>query len=310
MTATPAFDSTPTDPSALVPAAPGEDEAYAALIDALRRRRARVDALRRELATVRAALGRFETECQSRVGDLLADLRRLGEEADAVQRRLQDALAEAVSADEDALDDLLEQLDVEHDFRFDPAGSGEGFRAAGNGGARHADAPFAASKADRPSERATLKRLYRDLAKRCHPDLGKCDEERERRAALMQRVNEAFAAGDASALRALLLETESEDPGFAARPLADRTAWAKAEMARLDALLASLRGELSALHGSDLHRLWRRHETGAPVFDELADDLEARVRAEGQRLDRLIASFRRVDAGQRANERARLAGQH
>lgn len=310
MTATPVLESTPADPAALAPAPPGEDETYAALLDALRRRRARVDALRRDLATVRAALGRFETECQARVGDLLADLRRLGEEADAVQRRLQDALASAVAADDDALDDLLEQLDVEHDFRFDPADPGGRFDGTGNGDARYARPPFAAPAADRPAERATLKRLYRDLAKRCHPDLGKSDEERDRRAALMQRVNEAFAAGDAAALRSLLLETESEDPGFAARPLVDRMAWAKAEMARLDALLSSLRGELSALHGSDLHRLWRRHESGAAVFDELADDLEARVRAEGQRLDRLIASFRKVEAGQRSGERARLAGQH
>lgn len=310
MNATPALESAQSDPAALVPAPPGEEEAYAALLDALRRRRARVDALRRELAAARAALGRFEAECQSRVGDLLADLRRLGDEADAVQRRLQDALAAAATeADEDAFDDILEHLDVEHDFRFDPADHRERFGGAANGDGQFAGSPFAQPAAGRPSERATLKRLYRDLAKRCHPDLGKSDEERERRAALMQRVNEAFAAGDAAGLRALLLETESEDPGFATRPLVDRMAWAKAEMARLDSLLASLRGELSALHGSDLHRLWRRHETGAPVFDELADDLEARVRAEGQRLDRLIASFRRVQAGRQAGERATLAGQ-
>lgn len=310
MTATPIIETVPTDPAPLVAAPPGEEETYAALLDALRRRRARVDATRRELSDVRAALGRFEAECQSRVGDLLADLRRLGDEADAVQRRLQDALATAASDDEDALDDILEQLDVEHDFRFDRADRGERFGGSGNNDDQFARSPFAASAAGRPAERATLKRLYRDLAKRCHPDLAKTDGERDRRAALMQRVNEAFAAGDAAGLRALLLETESEDPGFSARPLVDRMVWAKAEMARLDALLSCLRAELSSLHGSDLHRLWRRHETGAAVFDELADDLEARVRAEGQRLDRLIASFRRVEAGQRPHERVSVTGRH
>lgn len=283
--------------SAIVPAAPGDDEAYAALIDALRRRRLRVDALRGDVTAIRAGLARFENECQSRVGDLLASLRRLGDDADLLQRRLQDALAAAVAANEDALDDILEQLDVEHDFRFDQAGRGDGI---GDGAPSFGGVPGATGP-DRPADRATLKRLYRDLAKRCHPDLGKTDAERVRRAALMQRVNESFSAGDASALKGLLLETESDDPGFGARPVADRLSWAQAELARLDGLLADLRGELASLQRSDLHRLWRRHEAGAPVFDELADDLEARVRAEGQRLDRLTASYRKVAPDYRAD---------
>ena len=118
----------------------------------------------------------------------------------------------------------------------------------------------------------------------------------------MQRVNEAFRARDLAALRALAREAEAADPGFAARPAGERLAWARAELARLDEVLAELRGELGQLRAGEVHRLWRRHEAGEPVLDALEDDLQTRLAAEGRRLDRVIAAYRAA-----RDERRRVA---
>ena len=49
-----------------------------------------------------------------------------------------------------------------------------------------------------------LKKLYREVAKRVHPDLAATDEERERRTSLMAAANRAYEESDEAALRRLL----------------------------------------------------------------------------------------------------------
>jgi DnaJ-class molecular chaperone len=49
-----------------------------------------------------------------------------------------------------------------------------------------------------------LKRLYREIAKRIHPDLATDDAERAKRNQLMAEVNRAYADGDEARLRAIL----------------------------------------------------------------------------------------------------------
>ncbi|MFC3350212.1 hypothetical protein ACFOOM_22850 [Streptomyces echinoruber] len=56
----------------------------------------------------------------------------------------------------------------------------------------------------RPSEEA--RKLYRELARKAHPDLAQEDEERKRREEFITRVNAAYARGDEDALRELAEE--------------------------------------------------------------------------------------------------------
>lgn len=50
----------------------------------------------------------------------------------------------------------------------------------------------------------SLQRLYREAAKRCHPDLAENEEDAEWRTGVMRQVNAAFAAGDAEALERIM----------------------------------------------------------------------------------------------------------
>src|SRR6185437_4455398 len=67
------------------------------------------------------------------------------------------------------------------------------------------DAPGAASASGfNPSEE--LKKLYREVAKTCHPDLADDDEERAHRHTFMTRANEAYEANNAERLAQVLGE--------------------------------------------------------------------------------------------------------
>jgi hypothetical protein len=59
----------------------------------------------------------------------------------------------------------------------------------------------------RPSE--PLKRLYREVAKRIHPDLGLDEKDRLKRQSLMAKANDAYRSGDGRKLRAILLHWRS-----------------------------------------------------------------------------------------------------
>ncbi|MEU9009290.1 hypothetical protein AB0D12_05770 [Streptomyces sp. NPDC048479] len=66
------------------------------------------------------------------------------------------------------------------------------------------DQPVRAPKRVRPSEEA--RKLYRELARKAHPDLAQDETERARRDEFITRVNAAYALGDAAMLKELAEE--------------------------------------------------------------------------------------------------------
>lgn len=277
-------EARPDVPRSLVRVQAPEEREYGRRLRQIAARRRRLEVLQTEVAVLREGLGRFQVTCDARVGDLVAELRRVRRAVAEYERRLERLLFAVGAA---ALPE-----DEEEPVPFARAGA--------------EPAPGADAESPPPEERprpprldesteAELKRLYFDLAKRCHPDFARDDAERGRREGLMARINDAFRARDLPALAELGREADAADPDFGARPPRERLAWAEAEVARLDELLAGLKEEAAALRRGDLHRLWSRYqERGSRVLDVLEDDLEARLVAEGRRLDRLIAAYRRT----------------
>jgi hypothetical protein len=269
---------------AIIAARTADEQEYERAVAEAETRRRRLVGLRAELDGLRRGLVRFEAACHARLGDLMAELRRTRRAIADHQRRL-DRL------DDEEEPDLLDEEDG------GPEDDGTRYAAFGTNGREHAEPP---GDGRRPGHRARggreaeaeAKRLYRGLAKRCHPDFARDDGERRRRVGLMQQVNEAYRARDLPTLRRLQREAEAADPTFARRPLAERLAWVRADLLRLEAEAADLRAEIATLRATDAYRLWRRHEAGEPVFDALEDDLEKRLVAEGRRLDRLVVALR------------------
>lgn len=284
---------------AIVSVTSEDERAYDQCVRQIASTRQRLDAVRQELADLRRAMVRFEAACHDRVGDLLAELRRVQRGILDHERRLKRL---ETHPDDEELEHLLDDVD-DIDDELDAAFHGETSGAGGSFRTHDARPRHQRSVEGHRQTEAEAKRLYRQLAKRCHPDFAADDPDRQRRVGLMQRVNEAYRGRDLPTLRVLFREAEVTDPEFALRPVSERLAWMRSDLVRLVEEIGEHRSELTALRASEAYRLWRRFEAGEPVLDTLEDTVERRLRSEGRRLDRLVATWRAA-----RDERARDLG--
>jgi hypothetical protein len=122
-----------------------------------------------------------------------------------------------------------------------------------------------------PSE--DLKTLFRDAAKRMHPDLVADDAGRDHAEAFMKRLNQSYKKGDAEAIGNLVRQWETS-PYASARP-AMRGGPAPA----LQAAVAQAELRLAEARDSDLARLMEQAFTatmsGRDLLAELRQDAEA-----------------------------------
>jgi len=263
-----------------------EEREYARYLAEVEARKRRSADLRTELEALRVGLARFEAEYHARVGALFVELDRARLAADEYERRIARLDADP-AADPDR---------VEEEVRREFAGRREEVRNEEEETRRYEQA------FERERERPRLDeagedeaaRLYRELARRFHPDLARTAEERRRREPLMQQVNAAFRERDLAALRTLGSEVGADDPAFEARGIGEKLVWAIREVARLDGVVAGLEGELTAMRAADSFALWQRQETGERVVERLEDDLQRDVAAARDRLAELIATYRHL----------------
>ena len=263
-----------------------EEREYARYLAEIETRKRRAADLQTELTTLKLALGRFEAEYHARVGVLFVELDRARLAIDEYERRIArlhaDPTADPNRVEEEVRQefaDRREEVDeeAEETRRYERAFEREQARPK--------------LEADAEEE---LNRLYRELAKRYHPDLARTEEERRERGPMMQRVNAAVRERDLAALRALYREAEVADPAFEARSIGEKLVWAIREVARLDEVIAGLEAEIAAVRASDTHQMWRRQEAGERVIEALEADLKGELARERDRLAELIATYRHL----------------
>ncbi|MBB4947908.1 rhodanese-related sulfurtransferase [Kitasatospora gansuensis] len=133
-------------------------------------------------------------------------------------------------------------------------------------------------------------RLYRELARRAHPDLTTDPAEQERRVAFIARVNEAYAHGDAKAL-AELTEEWSTAPEAAPAPEApDRLDWLRQRLEWLTGKIGRLATEQVRLENTPMGELLRlAPQEPDRLLEELADQLLGQAAAKQAELERLLA---------------------
>ncbi len=145
---------------------------------------------------------------------------------------------------------------------------------------------------------AQLKILYRQLARRYHPDLAADDSQRAYRTEMMTAVNDAYTARSLAELMALAKELERSGQGPAARQgqaAADMAQALGEELQRIQRRLRQIELEIESLHTHPLVELGLEvkfaRRKGRDLFAEIAADLERRIARKTVERDMIKAQF-------------------
>ncbi|MFJ5558109.1 hypothetical protein ACIQCD_11940 [Streptomyces sp. NPDC093250] len=147
------------------------------------------------------------------------------------------------------------------------------------------DQPVRPPQRVRPSEEA--RKLYRELARKAHPDLAQEDKERARREEFITRVNAAYARGSETELRELA-EEWAAGPELKRVPSAGEELYARLEwLSRRKELLTLVARELEESAIGSMLRL--APDDPDALLEEIAGQLKAQVSEREAELEALLS---------------------
>lgn len=126
-----------------------------------------------------------------------------------------------------------------------------------------------------PSE--DLKKLYRDVAKKIHPDLASDENERQHRNDLMAEANRAYKDGDTERLKSILREWETCPEAVKGDDIASRLDRVDRKIEKIKTRLEAIRQERVRLILSDLYKLKHKVEKAAEMGRDLLSEMANRV---------------------------------
>jgi hypothetical protein len=263
-----------------------EEIAYTSLLTAIDERKRRIADLQADHETLKLALARFELAYRAKVGPILVEIDRIRLEISEYRRRFT-LLRSGMEFDPE---------EVEHDLEAKFGARREEVRAEEDE-ARHYQRVFRNERSRsrlNGSTEAEMRRVYRELAKRFHPDLAANPQERTRREEIMLQINAAFRDRDVGSLQRLVRETERDDPAFEERSLAQKLAWAQAEVERLDGVAEELEQQIRTMRKSDTYPMWQSTDSCAIAVDRLTIDARAKLIRLKDRLEERILVYERA----------------
>ncbi len=248
---------------------------------ALREQLARLE---QEHADLRNELHDFEVLYNARVGPLEAQLAEARLHIDEYRLRI-----ELVQWRGKSLSPIQLEAEVEHRLREQRE------RAE----ALQANAEIARSFVPPPPIDAAagldLKQIYRELAKRTHPDLATDEADRATRSQRMADINARYAQQDLEGLRRILRQLETQRLARDETP-AQQLARLKDERLRLDAAIRHVKVEMADLNRDPLMALKLEaalaRSRGRDVLAEVAQQTQAKLLEAENELRQLIAKFR------------------
>ena len=140
-----------------------------------------------------------------------------------------------------------------------------------------------------------LKKLFRRVAKRIHPDLASSSTERERRHDLMAKLNQAYDGLDEKAIRSILVEWEAEEPAHEKLELGEQMVRVVNQLAQVRKRLHEISDELEDLTLTEMFQLRKNIDSaeleGLDLLQEIADDIEEKIRETKTRIRDLAYDF-------------------
>ena len=101
----------------------------------------------------------------------------------------------------------------------------------------------------------SLKQLYREVAKKIHPDLAVDEEDRAIREEFMKRANEAYKEGNEEKLMEILREWESSPERVEGEGIGADLIRTIRKIDNIEKRITAIKSEIEELSGSDLFKL-------------------------------------------------------
>lgn len=201
-----------------------------------------------DLATLRAELVAFEARYLREVGVLYADL-------DEIEAQIAEAQARLRPRDQKAQEEA----------------------ACARTQAEESAETAKAIQEPKPKPTESLKKLFREVAKRIHPDLATNEEDRARRQKLMAEANRAYEEGDEAKLQAILQEWETSPESVEGEGVGPDLVRVIRKMAQVERRLGDIETEITQIEASDLYKLKARVEEGENEGRDLLAELASQV---------------------------------
>jgi len=126
-----------------------------------------------------------------------------------------------------------------------------------------------------------LKKLYREAAKRVHPDTATDEKDRARRERLMKEVNAAYASGDEDALHRILVGLDTSPDAIQGSGIGADFIRVLRQLKQIRDRIAGIELEIASLSETDLAQLKSKAEQaeseGRSLLEEMATGVQAKV---------------------------------
>lgn len=203
-----------------------------------------------ELVDLRSQLAAFEGRYLRQVGTLYAELDEWKARISELEARLHPSAASTAQAEE-AREHARQTFEEAH------------------GGA---------SEAKDFSPSPELKRMYREAAKRIHPDLATDPADRERRTRFMAEANRAYETGDGEALQRILDEFQDGADAVTGEGIGAELIRIIRQISLAKTRLSAIEQELAALRKSEIALLKKQAEEMQQEGRDLLAELATAVR--------------------------------
>jgi chromosome segregation ATPase len=140
-----------------------------------------------------------------------------------------------------------------------------------------------------------LKRLFREVAKRIHPDFSKDASDLERRTRLMAEANRAYEAGDAEALQRILDEYEDGADSVKGEGIGAELVRLIRQISQARQRVSAIERELAALRQSEIGLLKQQAEEKEQEGRDLLAELAAVVREKIERTRMEYETFAKIE---------------
>jgi peptidoglycan hydrolase CwlO-like protein len=218
------------------------------------------------LASLKADLSSFEGQYLRRVGVLYAEL-------DEIEAKIAVLLAKRTKSDKDT------QRATE---------------AREKAKASYSAAHGEASKQKEFIPSPELKHLYREVAKRIHPDLATDEADRLKRGSLMAQANDAYEQGDEERLRRILNLYESSPDSVQGDGVALDLVRTIRKISRVKERLKDIETEIEELAKSELSKMKKMatdlEVDGRNLIEEMAEKVRSKIEVAQVRIESLTQS--------------------